>query len=234
MFQGKQYEGLVCVFLELVWGNGGGLINEKDEVLIDRPEAVEALRRLVDAIHADKIAPKGVLTFQEEEARHMFQEGKAVFMRNWPYAWNLLEGSQSPVKDKVAIMPMVHGKGGKSAATLGGWGYGISAFSKNRQAAWRFMQFAAKPENQKIAFFKGGILPTRRSLFEDAEVLKASPHMRELGKVLSAARARPVHPRYAQISDVIQLHVSAALSKQSEPQAALTAAAQEIRKILKR
>ena len=71
----------------------------------------------VDAIHKDKISPEGVLTYQEEEARHAFQEGKAVFMRNWPYAWNLLQEEKSPVRGKVGIIPMVHGPSGKSAAT---------------------------------------------------------------------------------------------------------------------
>ena len=233
VFQGKQYEGLVCDFLELVWGNGGGVIDGKGEVVLDRPEAVEALRWMVDAVHADKISPPGVLTFQEEEARQMFQEGKAVFMRNWPYAWNLLQGEKSSVKGKVGIVPMVRGKG-RNAATLGGWGWSVSAFSKNPQVAWKFVEFASSLESQKLAFLLGGINPTRKALFKDPEILKAAPHMKELGKILEGALPRPMHPSYARISDSIQLHVSAALSKQEEPQAALAAAAKEIREILAR
>lgn len=231
VFQGKQYEGLVCAFLEMVWGNGGDLLAPDGEVLIDRPEAVEALQSLVDAVRKDRIAPEGVLTFQEEEARHMFQEGKAVFMRNWPYAWNLVQADKSAVRGKVGILPMVRGKG-KNAATLGGWGYGISAFSKNPQAAWKFIEFNGRPEIQKLAFFQGGIVPTRRSLFEDAEVLKGSPHMKDWGKVLALARPRPVHPGYARVSDILQVRVSAALSGLETPAAALRAAADEIRAAL--
>ena len=233
VFQGKQYEGLVCDFLELVWGNGGTLVDAAGEVQIDKPQAVQALQWMVDAVHKDKIAPEGVLTLQEEEARHMFQEGKAVFMRNWPYAWNLLQGDKSPVKGKVGILPMVHGKLGKSAATLGGWGYGISAYSKHPDAAWKFVEFNGRPEIQKLAFLKGGIIPTRKALFADPDVLKVSPHMKQWGVVLSGAHPRPVHPSWARMSDVLQLHVSAALSKQETAQAALAAAAAEIRIVLK-
>ena len=35
VFQGKQYEGLVCVFMELVWGFGGDLLDPAGVVRID-------------------------------------------------------------------------------------------------------------------------------------------------------------------------------------------------------
>jgi multiple sugar transport system substrate-binding protein len=232
VFQGKQYEGLVCDFLELVWGNGGRVLDDEGKVVLDSPAAVEALTWLVDAVHEDGISPEGVLTYQEEEARNMFQEGKAVFMRNWPYAWNLVQGGDSPVRGKVGIIPMVRGKG-QSAATLGGWGYGISKFSKNPEAAWKFIQFATSVESLKLQYMRGGIIPTRRVLFRDPDVIKKSPHYKELYEVLARARPRPVHPAYARISDSLQLHVSAALSRQETPQEAIAAAAKEIRNFVR-
>lgn len=234
VFQGKQYEGLVCVFLELLWGNGGTLLDDGGRVRVDSPEAVQALTWLVDAVRRDGVAPPGVLTFQEEEARHMFQEGRAVFMRNWPYAWNLAQQEGSPVKGKVGILPMVHGDGGTSAATLGGWGYGISSFSKNPEAAWTFIEFASRPAALKTAYLKGGIIPARRSLFSDPELAAKSPHYKDLLKVLEGARPRPVHPQWARMSDILQVHLSAALSGLSAPEDALRAAAAEIRPAVER
>jgi multiple sugar transport system substrate-binding protein len=234
VFQGKQYEGLVCVFLELLWGNGGTLLDDAGRVRVDSPEAVQALTWLVDAVRKDGVAPMGVLTFQEEEARHMFQEGRAVFMRNWPYAWNLAQQEGSPVKGKVGILPMVHGDGGTSAATLGGWGYGISSFSKNPQAAWTFIEFASRPAALKTAYLKGGIIPSRRALFSDPELAAKSPHYKDLLKVLEGARPRPVHPQWARMSDILQVHLSAALSGLSAPEDALRAAAAEIRPAVER
>lgn len=229
VFQGKQYEGLVCGFLELVWGFGGELLDSSGKVRIDEPPAVEALTALVNAIYVDGIVPQAVLTYQEEEARHVFQEGRAVFMRNWPYAWNLMQKEGSPVRGKIGIVPMVSGPGGKSAATLGGWGFAISSYSRHPAKAYAVAEYFASAESQKLAFLKGGILPSRKALYSDPEVLKAAPHMRDLGRVLAGARPRPMHPRWPRMSDALQMHVSAALSRQEEPAEALKAAAVEIR-----
>lgn len=229
VFQGKQYEGLVCAFLEVVWGFGGDLLGPDGAVLIDRPEAVAALQALVDGIYADGVIPQAVLTYQEEEARNVFQEGRAVFMRNWPYAWNLMQKEGSPVRGKIGIVPMVAGPGGKGAATLGGWGFALSAYSRHPAEAFKLAEYFAAPESQRTAFLQGGILPTRKSLYSDPDVLRVAPHMKDLGRVLDGARPRPVHPRWPRMSDALQMHVSAALSRQETPAEALQAAAREIR-----
>lgn len=229
VFQGKQYEGLVCAFLEVVWGFGGDLLDAKGQVLIDSPQSVAALQAMVDGIYERKFIPQAVLTYQEEEARNVFQEGRAVFMRNWPYAWNLMQKEGSPVRGKIGIVPMVAGPGGKGAATLGGWGFSISAFSRHPREAFKLAEFFASPESQKLAFMQGGILPTRKALYTDPEVLRVAPHMKDLGRVLAGARPRPVHPRWPRMSDALQIHVSSALSGQETPAEALAAAAREIR-----
>lgn len=228
VFQGKQYEGLVCNFLEVLWGHGGDVFDASGAVIVDRPEAIRALEWMKSTIGT--IAPPGVTTYQEEESRHVFHEGRAVFMRNWPYAWTLSQKEGSPIRGKVSIVPMVHAPGEKSAATLGGWGFGIAKNAKHPEAAWKFIQFATQPEQQKVLHFKNGAIPTRRSVFQDPEVLKANPHYERLYTVLLAARPRPVHPKYAQISDALQVHVSAALVGRETPEQALRQAAEKIRK----
>jgi multiple sugar transport system substrate-binding protein len=229
VFQGMQYEGLVCDFLEILWGHGGDVLTPDGKAIIDSPESVSALSWLVKIVREEKVCPDGVTTYQEEESRNVFQEGRAVFMRNWPYAWTKFQEDKSLVKGKVGIKPMVHAPGKTSAATLGGWGFAIYKFSKNKEAAWKFIQFATTPEMQKLFHFKKGVIPTRKALFEDKEILAESPHYGELYQVLLVAKPRPVHPRYAEISDILQLNLSAALVGKVSPEDALKRAAQEIR-----
>lgn len=232
VFQGRQYEGLVCGFLEILWGHGGDVLDAQGRVVLDSPEGVQALTWMAGLVK--RIAPEGVATYQEEEARHVFQEGHAVFMRNWPYAWTLAQAVDSPVRGKVGICPMVHAQGRASAATLGGWGFGIAKKARHPDAAWTFLSFATQPEQMKLLHFKNGAIPARRELFKDPEIVAKSPHYPDLYRVLLAARPRPVHPAYARISDALQVHVSAALVGTETPEAAIRAAAERIREAVGR
>jgi len=232
VFQAHQYEGLICNFLEILWGTGGELVDEAGELRINSPEAVKALQWMCDLVNKYKIAPPGVTTYQEEESRHIFQGGHAIFMRNWPYAWTLVQKEDSLIRSKIGIIPQVHVLGAKSAATLGGWGFGISKFSKHPKEAWEFIKFSTSAEGQKLMHFNNGAIPTRHSLFKDKDILAESPHYPELYQVLLTARPRPMHPRYAQISDILQVYLSAALVGQKTPEEALVQAEKEIKTVL--
>lgn len=234
VFQGMEYEGLICCFLELVWSAGGELIDETGEVRIDSPEALAALEWLCALVNQHKITPADVTKYQEDDARRVFQEGQALFMRNWPYAWTLAQTEGSPIRGKVGILPMVHRAGKQSAATLGGWGFGISKFTPHPEAAWEFIKFAASADAQKTRHFKNGAIPTRHSLFKDKEILAESPHYPDLYQVLLTARPRPMHPAYARISDILQVYVSSALVGKLTAQHALQEAAREIKRIISR
>jgi len=232
VFQGRQYEGLICNFLELLWGAGGELFDQEGRLILNSSEAVEALQLMADLLHRYRIAPPGVTTYQEEESRHLFQQGRAIFMRNWPYAWDLTQRPDSPVRGKVGIIPMVHRDGHSSSGTLGGWGFAISRFTPHREAAWKFIRFATSYEGQKLFHFHNGAIPTRKALFRDPDILKKNPHYRYLYQILLQARPRPVHPRYSAISDILQRHISAALVGKESPETALKEASQQLKRLL--
>jgi multiple sugar transport system substrate-binding protein len=208
VFQGMQYEGLVCNYLEYLWGAGGTVLDRTGNVDLDSRENVLALAFMKKMIESN-YAPKSVITFQEQHALEFFEKGRALFMRNWPYAWNIL--STSSLRGKVGIAPLIHRTGKESAGTLGGWGLGIARGINDPESAWKFIEFASSEQAQKILHFKRGAVPSRRSLFHDQEILKENPHYKDLYQILLTARPRPVHPDYPRISSVIQKNVSAVL-----------------------
>ncbi len=208
-FQGMQYEGLVCNFFEYFWGAGGEFF-KNGKLNINSKATVEALGFMKSMIDKN-YAPKSVITFQEQHSLNFFIEGKSVFMRNWPYAWNVINKEDSKIKGKVGIAPVLHKKGFESHGTLGGWGLGIAKGTKNVEAALKFIKFATSESSQKILHFKRGAVPSRKSLFFDKDILKESPHYKELYKILLNAKHRPVHPEYPKISDTLQKHISAVL-----------------------
>src|SRR3546814_12607591 len=97
---------------------GGAIVDAEGKVTVDNERAVRALELAQSWIGT--ISPRGILNYAEEDARGAFQSGRAVFMRNWPYAWALANAEDSPVAGKVGIAALPVGEGGRPAAALGG------------------------------------------------------------------------------------------------------------------
>jgi multiple sugar transport system substrate-binding protein len=228
VFQGKQYEGLVVNFLEVLWAMGGDLVDPSGRVAVNSPEAVRALQFMVDLVQHSPVVPRGVLTYTERESLQEFLEGRAVFHRNWSYAWSLIERAGSKVRGRVGIAPL------PGPAALGGWHLAISAHSRQADAAWRLVEFLASPEAQKVKAIEEGRLPTRTALYDDPDVLRANPHFAHLREPLNRTRPRPASPFYPRLSGILQSHLSRALVGLAAPQEALDEAARQMAPLLGR
>ncbi|MBL0691113.1 MAG: ABC transporter substrate-binding protein [SAR324 cluster bacterium] len=234
VFQGKAYEGLTCDALEWVNSFGGGqIVSPSGEITINNQNAIKALITVKSWV--GNISPNGVLSYQEEESRGVWQTGNAVFMRNWPYAYNLSNGADSPVKGKFDVTPLPKGEGpnARSAATLGGWNVGVSKYSKNRDAAVELALFLASPEIQKLNAIKSSHYPTIPSLYEDKDVLEVAPFFSIVKDVLKTSVARPSAPTKRKYNEVSKLFWSASQSVISGKKSA-TSSLKELESRLKR
>ena len=191
VFQAANYEGLTCNALEWIVSHGGGQLVENDGAIsVNNPFSALALARVASWVGL--ITPKQVITFAEEDARILAQQGKAVFMRNWPYAWALLNGPNSPVAGKFEVAPLPKGRlRGRSHGTLGGWQLAVSKYSRHPDEAAQLVKFLTGPEAQKKRAIEGSYAPTIAALYDDPEVLAANPFFAKLKPLLETAIARP-------------------------------------------
>ncbi|MEB3175456.1 MAG: ABC transporter substrate-binding protein [Cyanobacteriota bacterium] len=232
LWQGKQYEGLAAMFLEVLTGFGGVWVNPDSlTVGLDTPESIKALEFLQTALKTG-VSPPGSTAYAEEDTRYLFQAGKALFLRNWPYAYPLLNAKDSPVAGKFAVQGMVHQPGSPLGACQGGWGLGISSQSPHPEAAWEVVRYLTNPDVQKQFALKTGKIPARKALFQDPEILAQFPYYSALYPILEQATLRPPITQYAQASDILQRYLSAALTEKLTASAALTRAAAETRQLL--
>lgn len=235
VWQGAQYEGLICNYLEVAASGGGGILTRGGKIVLDTPQNREAVQFMRDLIHRHRLSPPDTFTaMKEEEVREAFQQGNALFERNWPYAWALHQSVGSPVRDKVGIAPLPHFPSGKSVSTLGGWHVGISRHSDAKEQSWELVKFILSYRTQKSLALNLGWNPGRRDLYRDPEVLERLPHFARLREVFDHALPRPVLPYYSQVSTVIQRHLNAALADRASPAEALAAAEAEVRRISER
>lgn len=216
VFQGNSYEGLTCNALEWVMSNGGGQIIEADGTIsINNEKAAAILDQAASWVGT--IAPKGVLAYTEEESRGVWQLGNAVFMRNWPYAYQLGNSADSAIAGKFGAtkLPMGDAEGARSAATLGGWNLGVSNYSKNRDAAIELVKFLSSADEQKARAIEVGNLPTRMATYDDPDVAAAAPIVPLWKEVFQNAVPRPVAPtgaKYAEASSIFYNGVHDTLS----------------------
>ena len=209
VWQGNAYEGLTCDALEWVKSSGGGQIVEPDgSISINNAKAAAALE--LAATWPGSISPEGVLAYQEEEARGVWQTGNAVFMRNWPYAYGLGNSDDSAVKGLFGVTTLPTGQGhDTSAATLGGWNVAVSKYGDNQEAAIDLAMYLAGAEAQKTRSIIASNLPTIVSLYEDADIAREQPIIPQWKDVFLQAVPRPSAPTREKYNEVSTLFFSA-------------------------
>lgn len=192
VFQAKSSESLTCNAIEWIASFGGGrLVDEQGAITVNNPAAVRALATAAKWVGT--ISSVGVLNYAEEDARGVFQNGQALFMRNWPYAWALAQSPDSVVRGKVGVSPLPRGEGdgARHAGTLGGWQLAVSRYSRNPTVAADLVMHMTSAAVQKERAIRGSFNPTRPALYQDPEVIAANQFMASLLSTFQESVARP-------------------------------------------
>lgn len=214
--QFDKYEGLVCNMLEFVESNGGSFLDKEGQPAVNRPEVIEAVRFVRDALLHNKEHPNRatdyLLTAKEQESREIFARGDAIFLRSWPETWGMLtDPERSKVHDRVGMAPLPAFEGGERVGALGGWQLGIASHSKREELAWRFIAFMTSHDVQRELAIGKAQTMARMTIYDDAELLKEMPHFGRSGhwgtplrEAAMVARPRPRSVRYNAVSERIQ------------------------------
>ncbi len=231
VWQGARYEGLVTVFLEHLTGFGGRILDEEGDVVADSDAAIRALTFMRDAIWSTGTSPSSVLAWQEEQTRFAFQNGDAAFMRNWPYAYGLLlDERTSRVAGRFDIAPMPAAPDGEPAATLGGSHLAINRYTDDPEGSWALLRFLTAPEQMIERAEVTGQLPARPALYDTDAIAAALPmDIAAARAIVDRAVPRPVTPIYSQLSEILQIALHRALTRQVDPSSALREAAAAVR-----
>ena len=203
VWQGDAYEGLTCDALEWISSFGGGsIISPEGQIEVYNDQTIAALEAAAGWVGT--ISPKAVTGFEEEDARQIFQNGNAVFMRNWPYAYSLATAEDSKIADNVGITTLPAGPDGSPAATLGGWQLAVNKYSKNPDVAVDVARFMTSADEQLTHAITTAALPTIQSVYQDQKLLDSNVSwFADLLPVFQNAVARPstvTAPNYAQAS----------------------------------
>ncbi len=215
-------EGLTVNFSEAVNSAGGSLFDAEGTPTVDTPEALTALEFLVDGFDSGMI-PREAITFQEEQGRQAFQEGKLVFLRNWPYIFKSLSATDgsSAVNGKFEVSA-IPGEQGLGVSTLGGRNIAISSFAENKATALDFVTFFTSREQQEARLTLSSRAPVFPEFFADDAVTAQYPYLPTLLESLENGQPRPKVVQYGATTAAIQDEIYAALNGDKSAQDALS------------
>src|SRR5215469_8601021 len=212
-----------------LWSNNGNLSQ------IDSAQAVAALQVLTNLVQSGS-ASKAVLTWNQPDVATQFGEGNAAMMENGPWELPTLE-QQYHMKygtDFGVVQMPVPQAGEKAAVPLGGeeWCVPVSSNSAAVKATIDLVKWLEEPA-QLVEFDEGfGYIPALKSAAQT--VLQADPELSVFAGEFDTAQARTAQlgAKYPKISQIIWTAMQAALAGTQSPQAALTAAQQQITAVL--
>lgn len=129
--------------------------------------------------------PPGVVNYNFYQISGLYKEGRAAMsFESSNELRSVMDGGARLKDTAIAVLPA--GPGG-SHPTVIGWTMSVSAYSKNKEAAWYFVQWASsKAMQEKLAL--EGIAPPRASVANGADYKKwmdEEPVRREWAAVVS-------------------------------------------------
>ncbi|MFJ8920306.1 extracellular solute-binding protein [Streptomyces sp. NPDC102415] len=226
----KQYEGLTVNTVEAFADAGVELTDSEGKYSSDVKELKKGLDALLDRVDRGRVQP-AALTSDETASLTDFAEGRAVFLRHWPYAYGALGGLMDPRAYSVNRLP------GK--AVLGGQNLAVTADSPRAENARALITFLTSRESERC-LLDAGFAATRASAYGssaercwprvaaallpagDAPKGEGAPkgqgaearaaYIRILGVALTEAVQRPRTPYYGAFTQALQSHVHALLA----------------------
>ena len=226
-------------WIPYLMGSGGGVFRNPPEDLmpiLDTPEAAESAEWYANLL--TKYAPSGVMSFTDDQAMRAQIAGRAS-IRTQALTWMtpLVRHEESKVKETTRYALMPHGPKGNYPGS-NSHGLGIPAGSKQKDAAWAFIQWALSKELlTRIVADHGYGTVCRRSVIESPtfkekltlngqDVAALYLQVLELGGKSGYMKYRTV-PVFPQVGDKINKAIERIASGQQNGAAAMKQAQEE-------
>ncbi|AGZ42604.1 family 1 extracellular solute-binding protein [Actinoplanes friuliensis DSM 7358] len=186
--------------MPFAWSNGAE-ITSGDKFSFDTPEMTEALQ-YYQSFFTEKLAPTNL---PEGQLEPDFVAGRIGAFMSGPWHVGILnEQGGAGFADKFAVAPMPVKKTGTSF--IGGSNIAVFKDAKNRDSAWKFLQWLSKPDVQ-VKWYKAVTdLPAVQSAWTDP-ALTGDANLKVFGEQLKDAKAPPAIPTWEQVSAAFDTEV---------------------------
>ena len=186
-----------------------------------------------------KYAPEGVSSYTWYEAMQAFMKGSvAMFVDADHMAGSFEDPKESSVVGKVGYAVPPSGDGYSTKENIWIWSIAMAADSKNKPAAWLFLQWASSKDLLVRSTLQNNINPCRKSVANYPKVLNYMKGWGTYSKVYQdlmehyAAVRLPALPEFPQMGDLWATAIQEVVLGTKPAKQALDDAAVEIDKVL--
>jgi multiple sugar transport system substrate-binding protein len=199
-------------YFPFLWSNGGQVIDDQGKFQLNSPQAVEALT-FYDSFFKDGTSAKSVP--EGFDITPAFVSGTHPMFFSGPWHIGLIRDAKGA--DKMAIGPMPKKVSGTSF--LGGGNLVVYKDSKNKDLAWKFVQYMTDPATQVEWYKEVTDLPAVTAAWDDP-TLKDDPNVALFGEQLKDTKAPPAIPTWSEISAAINSTLEKMTTGSLDPKAA--------------
>jgi multiple sugar transport system substrate-binding protein len=231
IFPGQRGWNLTLAWIPFVYAAGGEIFKD-GKAVFNSQAGVDALNLL---INLKRYSPPDVISFGEHEVNQSVLHGQVAMGVSASAITPEIEAPDSPIKGKVVssgfALQTADTKPQHSAA-LGGWAFGVSEYSKHKDAAaYVAMWLASRPIVTEMQTH-GREHAARLSMAKDPGLLAVNPHIPAIVKVLSNAEIFYPGAQGAAIGELLNVRIGQAIAGEVKPKEALDAAVNDINNYL--
>ena len=203
------------------WSNDANLEKDGGKAYnFDSPQVLEAVKYyqsyFTEGI-SDKAAPATPTTEPD------FKSGRVPMFVSGPWMMSAVE-KVGVTKDQYDVMPIPAKT--KSSSFVGGSDLVVFKKSKQRDTAWKFIQWLSDPKTQVKWYQASTDLPAVKSAWQDPS-LTADKKLAVFGKQLETAQAPPSFPTWEQVVASFDTEMEKVTKQGADPAAALKAVQQQ-------
>ncbi len=162
---------LITMFSSFLYGFGGDWVDKNGNSGVDTPEFIAAAEFYSKLLRL--YGPPGGPNISWPQSVAIFGQGKAAMYTDDSTTFpNILDPTKSAVADKTGVALFPAGPKGRHISYIVSQGLGISKFSQNKDAAWKFIRFMSDKPRSTIVQGQWQNTTARVSVYNDPAGIK--------------------------------------------------------------
>jgi multiple sugar transport system substrate-binding protein len=169
-----RYQFLADTFhgAQFIYENGGSLLNDDNtQAVYNSPEAIEAIQFEKDLL--DKGLAINWTTDQGERIQGV-KDGRIAMFSDGPYYMGIMKSSAPEMSGEWRIA--IHPYQTEAGSYLGGTGLSVPVNAQHKDAAWKFIEYMMRTENQIELYKTAGAAPALTAALNSDEVNAEDPY----------------------------------------------------------